>query len=83
MALKTLMEYVALVELDYDGKAMYHSFAPQNYPENVSQVPFKEDEQEKWTDASGEDAKCCALLTTRRYLPCHYFDFIGGSSTGA
>jgi hypothetical protein len=32
---------------------------------------------------SDDFAKCMAFETSRRYLPCHYFDYIFGSSTGA
>jgi hypothetical protein len=77
------MEYIAEAELSFNEQAIYHSFAPEPYPGNVSQVPRTEDEKQKWRAASGEDGKCSALPKTRRYLPCHYFDYIGGSSTGA
>ena len=77
------MEYIAEAELSYDANPMYHSFAPQPYPENVSQVALTEDERVKLIAANGESAKCSALSTRRRYLPCHYFDYIGGSGTGA
>ena len=76
------MEFIAEAELVYKPDAMDHSFASQPYPENVSQVPFTKREETQRNAASGADAKCRALSTTRRYLPCHYFDYIGGSSTG-
>ena len=77
------MEYVAEAELSYNENRAYHSFAPHPYPENISQVPHTEDEKEQLNDAKGDDARYSALCKTRRYLPCHYFDFICGSSTGA
>lgn len=83
LALDKLMEYVAEAELSYHEDAMPHSFAPQDYPENVSQVPLNENETKRLSEIIGADARCRALPRTQRYLPCHYFDYIGGSSTGA
>lgn len=80
LALDKLMEYIAEVE----GKdQVHHSFAPQDYPENVSQGPFTDEELRKLDEADAAEARCCALNKTRRYLPCHYFDYICGTSTGA
>lgn len=59
-----------------------HSFQPEVYPENVSQT-LSEREMQALSSARNDQQKLRALDDTRRYLPCHYFDFIGGSSTGA
>lgn len=57
----------------------YHSFHPQDYPENVSHVRRSPQERRFLRVQRPEEA----LDPARRYLPCHYFDFIGGTSTGA
>jgi hypothetical protein len=74
------MECIADIEQDCE---VHHSFTPQSYPENVSQGPFTDDEKQRLSNADEAEAKCRALLKTRRYLPCHYFDYICGTSTGA
>ena len=81
LALEKLMEYIARKE-EKDGET-YHSFSPQSWPENVSQVPLTEQENSGMKDAYSEEEKVRKLSCTRRYLPCHYFDHICGSSTGA
>ena len=43
-----------------------HSYHPESGPENVRQA----------LSNGGQ------IDPARRYLPCHYFDYIGGSSTG-
>jgi len=69
-------------EEDFDG---LHSFYPEEWPKNVSQKPFETEEDDELKQASSNDptAECRALKYSRRYLPCHYFDYIFGSSTGA
>lgn len=66
---------------DVDGNAgpfsasiVHSSFSPEVYPENVSHVPLSIEDTTSKTHSTKE---------SRRYLPCHYFDYIGGSSTGA
>lgn len=83
MALQKLMEYIADAEESNEIGTVHHSFSPQLWPDDVSQGPFTEAEKTKLEAAVEEDAKCQALSKARRYLPCHYFDFICGSSTGA
>jgi hypothetical protein len=80
LALDKLMEFIADIEQRHE---VDHSFAPEVYPENASQGPFTEDENQDLRDADDAEAKCRALSETRRYIPCHYFDYICGSSTGA
>lgn len=76
------MEYVAIAEKSCEDGCHHHSFSPVGWPNNVSQCGLTNDEQSWWNNAA-EDDEQKALLSTRCYLPCHYFDYIGGSSTGA
>lgn len=76
------MEQIAKIE-ETDDDGIYHSFWPESWPENVSQVPYTQNERKQRDDAHHEVARGRAISTTRRYLPCHYFDYICGSSTGA
>jgi hypothetical protein len=48
------------------------SFHPQPLPDDVSQCPPPDGTQ----DVESDD------LDPQRFLPCHYFDIICGSSTG-
>ena len=85
LALQKLMEYVAAEEgrYDEDGEVL-HSFHPQKWPEHVSQIPLDAaDERKAINNASDSDARCRVMHRARRFLPCHYFDYICGSSTGA
>lgn len=68
---------------EQDGKKVHHSFWPQPWPKNVSQVPQTRDLKNKIEEANNEEARRRAIPAAQRYLPCHYFDYIGGSSTGA
>ena len=80
------MEYVAAEEEKayMDGKEVLHSFHPQSWPDDVSQIPMKAAEElSEIKNASDSDGKMHAMHRARRFLPCHYFDFICGSSTGA
>ena len=61
----------------------YHSFQPQEWPENVYQAPLTKEEEEKRQEVHDPQLKVRELPRNRRYLPCHYFDYICGSSTGA
>ena len=74
--LEQLMDYIAVEEMRAlgDGKPAEHSFAPEAFPNSVSHGPFNPEEDEN--DHS-------TWINSRKYLPCHYFDIIGGSSTGA
>lgn len=82
MVLDKLMEYVALEEEKLDEEAL-HSFYPLNLPLNVSQLPLTDKEQRHTRDSTASEDPIRSIPRTRRYLPCHYFDQIGGSSTGA
>lgn len=85
LVLHKLMEYIAVEEggLEQDVEVL-HSFHPKDLPENVSQIPAHAvDERRDIREASDLDARCRAMSIARRFLPCHYFDYICGSSTGA
>lgn len=74
---------------DADTKEGLHSFWPKQFPSSVTHVPkefkkegsddFVDDERAAGFGSAGEIRKWQA---SRRYLPCHYFDYICGSSTG-
>jgi hypothetical protein len=67
-------------EDDFDG---LHSFWPEQLPEHVSQGPFNAEEVKKGANNDDLFSRYSAMKPSRRYLPCHYFDYIFGSSTGA
>lgn len=83
------MEKIMRLEEDYKTGAVpdaaYHSFHPAEYPvafipvnrTNSDGTPVQDD------DIWDKNAVISTLAPAKRYLPCHYFDFIGGSSTGA
>ena len=79
------MEYIADEEQNFNpNNEVLHSFHPQTWPENVSQIPSNAaDERRNIEKAGNLEDKCRAMLKARRFLPCHYFDHICGSSTGA
>lgn len=77
LVLKRLMELIYHEEKKQaqaapTGQTLFHSFWPQKYPEHVSQLP-EEDENDDGYKTNP---------ASRMFLPCHYFDFICGSSTG-
>ena len=82
LALERLMDFVSEAEEDLD-RWTYHSFHPEPWPDDVSQLPLTEEQRTRITDADNEVDKARLLPRARRYLPCHYFDNICGSSTGA
>lgn len=82
MALNKLAEWIACYERS-KGEEALHSFAPEPWPDNVSQVPPTADEEQAIREATTERARQYAVPAARKYLPCHYFDYICGSSTGA
>ena len=52
------------------------SFCPHPYPEHISHASGPSGPPES-------EPSCCRLPVEQRFLPCHYFDYIAGSSTGA
>lgn len=95
--LEKLMELIGIEENKYESSDSgqsntfegLHSFWPESWPgDYVSQVRLSADEIRNRDEARGEAdqlavRQLAALKAHRRYLPCHYFDFICGSSTGA
>lgn len=73
------MEYIAEEEEAYEDDS-FHSFHPQVFPSNVSHVMTEKENNRLDHFDSHEHFK--ALESNKRYLPCHYFDCIGGTSTG-
>lgn len=80
LALQTLVDYIGAEE---EREGIHHSFHPQKWPENVYQAPLTPEEEARINEAYDPEVKTRKLPRTRRYLPCHYFDHICGSSTGA
>ena len=83
LALEKLMEFVAAEEEKLNDGEVLHSFDPETLPPNVSQVPLTEEEQRHIQSLGLSEHPIGRVPPTHRYLPCHYFDQIGGSSTGA
>ena len=86
LALQKLMEHIADIEDErpVDGKEVFNSFHPRDWPDNVSRIPSSAgDERNRMNAAENSEDKCKAIQKARRFLPCHYFDYICGSSTGA
>lgn len=80
------MEIIAVVEeriAEQEAEVEYHSFWPQPLPDNVSQLPPSMDQRRTMAEAKTTEARQRAIPVAQRYLPCHYFDYICGSSTGA
>lgn len=77
------MGVIADIEQRYDEN-YYHSFAPLEWPGDVSQIPLSKAEQQERNNIRPPDRRdtCRVLDKHKRFLPCHYFDYIGGSSTG-
>ena len=71
------------IKYEQDGKKVHHSFWPQPLPDNVSQVPPDWEVRRKLAETNNPEARRRAIPAAQRYLPCHYFDYICGSSTGA
>ena len=90
LTLERLMDHVGRVEEAQeghdedgyigDGRKTCSSFLPLDYPKNVSHVHPKEQQR---SGRQSSNHACDSISRSRRYLPCHYFDYIGGSSTGA
>ena len=84
------MEHVAIEELERpvgenEDEEVLHSFYPQPWSENASQIPTSAEAERRNISIAGEDAiaRFKAMDKARRFLPCHYFDHVCGSSTGA
>lgn len=80
--MRQLMDHVYAVEMHHKEGEHLHSFCPLPYPPFASQVRLTSTE-ERYGRVHYKDDGIEALDPARRYLPCHYFDLIGGTSTGA
>ncbi|KAK3657560.1 hypothetical protein LTR56_002335 [Elasticomyces elasticus] len=58
-----------------------HSFTPQPFRQNACHVLSTEERHQRDAALTEED-RTIALDPAKRFLPCHYFDYIGGSDTG-
>lgn len=88
------MQKIGHLEEEDDGSGgtsdVFTSFHPHELDKNISHVEneggndrFSREEDEMNAGEPGEVAEARKIPTEQRYLPCHYFDYIGGSSTGA
>jgi hypothetical protein len=60
----------------------WHSFQPELLPPFISLELSPEERLALGRADSDDEKKAKAYNVTKRFLPCHYFDYIGGSSTG-
>lgn len=81
LALERLMENIADQEEQQNEKAL-HSFSPETWPGDLTQEPATDEEKRRYEVETDPERKLAATAKASRYLPCHYFDYIGGSSTG-
>ena len=86
LALRQLMDLIYAFEIHHPERHL-HSFHPKPFPRDASQVLLSKTEKRykriHTPDDNIPDKEVEALDPARRYLPCHYFDYIGGTSTGA
>lgn len=86
LLLERLMEAIAEEErnqAEQKGESVDttgHSFAPLPYPEGVTQGSLNDIEHKLQREGKTDYR---AYRDSRKYLPCHYFDLICGSDTGA
>ena len=85
MALEKLMQHIAEEELNHEGGQAQHSFHPEPFPHGyedpsnettMSLEPFCNEMMLNGL------VPMDALVASKHFLPCHYFGFIAGSSTG-
>jgi hypothetical protein len=79
------MVYIAREEMKQKNRDdEHHSFFPSQFPSNVTQGDFSDEERARQESARGARALTWEYVRdARKFLPCHYFDYICGSSTGA
>lgn len=90
LVLSRLMEFIAIREEQFDDPIhdqlpAYQSFDPQPYPAHCCHIPRTEDEKNRISqdiDHGDPLHEIRNLAEAKRFLPCHYFDYIGGTSTG-
>ena len=80
LTIQRLMTYIgeleeSVIEHSTNGNTACSSFSPHPYPQNATHVRGK--------NRQGPGCRYCDTPLAGRYLPCHYFDTICGTSTGA
>ena len=82
LGLEKLMEYIAEEEekQSTEQEDFGHSFYPQLFPKHVSHTI--NDEESRLLENYESHQYFKALAREKCYLPCHYFDYVGGTSTG-
>jgi hypothetical protein len=76
LILQKLMEIIKDIEVDHSDGSATSSYHPEPYREPFSSHNSRNGRiGETDSHKAGED-------TRLEYLPCHSFDFIGGTSTG-
>jgi hypothetical protein len=90
LVLERLMQHVANAEqklwqdtASNDALPGCTSFYPFQFPDHTSHAPYASDEKSRIAIAGDAAARLKLTDASRRFLPCHYFDFICGTSTGA
>jgi hypothetical protein len=76
---------------DRNAREGLHSFWPEYIPSNVTHVNkvYLQEGEKDYSKYDETEADWTSpqhigkWQTSRRYLPCHYFDYISGASTGA
>lgn len=75
-----LMDYIGAEE---EKQGCYESFCcPGKVPDNFCHAPLTEAQRFHIDAVYNPEEKFRREPCPRRYLPCHYFDYICGSSTG-
>ncbi|KAL9624607.1 MAG: hypothetical protein Q9160_001272 [Pyrenula sp. 1 TL-2023] len=88
LVLNNLIELIAYIEQNRDENVPVdeeagHSFYPEKWPNHVSRKISDEERIRIRDNERVQTEEFKALDANRRYLPCHYFDYICGSSTGS
>jgi hypothetical protein len=79
------MQDIATEEIKRSGDDdEHHSFSPEQFPAYVTQGGLSDKERQRQHATRGARISTHEIVrNVRKYLPCHYFDYICGSSTGA
>lgn len=73
----------AIADIEANDHKHFHSFRPLLWPRELASDLSEEERKKRLDCGNNDERKFRALYRHRRYLPCHYFDYICGSSTGA
>ncbi|CAI6335461.1 unnamed protein product [Periconia digitata] len=88
LVLEKLMENVAYQETkqgsgETEPAKECGSFAPHAFPEGATHEKLTKDELESENAHNGDSVPASHFRGSRKFLPCHYFDYICGTSTGS